>query len=113
MNKSSNLTLLLVWIDFTISGNGTSHKNLNYKVKHITVTNYLADSFLPEAKREQVLLVGLDNTLSHTSEAQLNKWENLCHILHKTHNDSLLGRKDPINTRTFYTKAYEMLNDHA
>ncbi|KAF9023347.1 hypothetical protein BDZ89DRAFT_1192387 [Hymenopellis radicata] len=98
---------------FTISGDGTSHKNLNYEVKHVTVTDYLADPSLPEAERKQVLLVGLDNTSSHTSEAQLNGWENLCHVLHKTHNDSPLGREDPVDTRTFYTKACGMLSDHA
>ncbi|KAF8900532.1 hypothetical protein CPB85DRAFT_1418086 [Mucidula mucida] len=98
---------------FTLSGDGTSYKNLNYEVKHVTLTDYLADPSLPEAERKHVVLVDLSNTASHTSEAQLAGWKNLCYKLHDTYNTSPLGLENPIDNRTFYTKACGYLSDHA
>ncbi len=57
--------------DFTISGDETSYKNLNHEVQHVTVIDYLADPSLPAVNRKRVVLVGLNNTASHISEAQL------------------------------------------
>ncbi|KAF9009735.1 hypothetical protein BDZ89DRAFT_1024791 [Hymenopellis radicata] len=97
----------------TISGDGTSYKNLNYEVKHVTLTDYLADPTLPEADRKRTMLVALENTASHTSEAQLASWEGLVHGMHTIYNESPLGLENPQDTRTFYTKACGMLSDHA
>ncbi|KAJ7192519.1 hypothetical protein GGX14DRAFT_578084 [Mycena pura] len=85
---------------FTASGDGTSHKHLNYESRFITV-------------KQNLLALGLTQAPSHTSEEQMAGWLKLIEEMYTAYNDSPLGRAYPEDFRTFFIKITGMMTDHA
>ncbi|KAJ7192551.1 hypothetical protein GGX14DRAFT_379991, partial [Mycena pura] len=84
---------------FTASGDGTSHKHLNYESRFITV-------------KQNLLALGLTQAPSHTSEEQMAGWLKLIEEMYTAYNDSPLGRAYPEDFRTFFIKITGMMTDH-
>ncbi|KAJ7703412.1 hypothetical protein B0H16DRAFT_1347152 [Mycena metata] len=85
---------------FTASGDGTSHKNLNYESRFIFV-------------KDKLLALGLTQAPNHTSEEQMAGWMALIKEMYTAYNASPLGRQHPEDFRTFYIKITGMMTDHA
>ncbi|KAJ7767857.1 hypothetical protein DFH07DRAFT_915471 [Mycena maculata] len=82
---------------FTGSGDGTSHKNLNYESQFIFV-------------KEKLLALGLTQDIS---EEQMAGWMRLIEEMYAAYNASPLGRAYPEDFRTFFIKITGMTTDHA
>ncbi|KAJ7662048.1 hypothetical protein DFH06DRAFT_987532 [Mycena polygramma] len=85
---------------FTASGDGTSHKHLNYEARFIT-------------SNEKLLALGLAQAPNHTSEEQLAGWQKLIEEMYAEYNASPLGRAHPEDFRTFFIKITGLMTDHA
>ncbi|KAJ7484589.1 hypothetical protein FB451DRAFT_1169635 [Mycena latifolia] len=86
--------------NFTLSGDGTSHLNLNYESRMVAIDGKL-------------LAVGLMQAPNHTSEEQLRGWQTIVDEMYEIYNARLLGKTDPQDARTFYTQLTGMMTDHA
>ncbi|KAJ3710834.1 hypothetical protein C8R42DRAFT_596536 [Lentinula raphanica] len=89
-----------------LSGDGTSHKGLNYESRHVHFVD-------PETNERQTLFLGLCLAPNHTSEEQLEGWVELIDEMHEAYMGSPLGEKEPLDKREFYVKVVGMLTDHA
>ncbi|KAJ7908522.1 hypothetical protein B0H13DRAFT_1617392 [Mycena leptocephala] len=85
---------------FTVGGDGTTHRNLNYESRFITVD-------------EKMLAVGITQAPNHTSEEQLRGWQALIEEMYEVYNASPLGQRNPQDLRTFFVKITGMMTDHA
>ncbi|KAJ7679602.1 hypothetical protein B0H17DRAFT_1235013 [Mycena rosella] len=85
-------------LDFTTSGDGTSHKHLNYESRFIDVN-------------QKLLAVGLTQAPNHTSEEQLAGWQNIVDEMYEIYNASPLGKLHPEDPRSFFVKATGMMTD--
>ncbi|KAJ7761749.1 hypothetical protein B0H16DRAFT_1688378 [Mycena metata] len=84
----------------TASGDGTSHRHLNYESRFIVV-------------KEKLLALGLTQAPSHTSEEQMAGWLKLIQEMYEAYNESPIGREHPEDFRTFFIKITGMMTDHA
>ncbi|KAJ7144105.1 hypothetical protein C8R44DRAFT_865099 [Mycena epipterygia] len=85
---------------FTGSGDGTSHKHLNYESRFLAIN-------------EKLLALGLTQAPNHTSEEQMAGWKRLVDEMYATYNASPLGRAHPEDPRSFFLKIMGMMTDHA
>ncbi|KAJ7142722.1 hypothetical protein C8R44DRAFT_726053 [Mycena epipterygia] len=85
---------------FTGSGDGTSHKHMNYE-SHFLAIN------------EKLLALGLTQAPNHTSEEQMAGWQRLVDEMYETYNASPLGRLYPEDPRSFFLEIMGMMTDHA
>ncbi|KAJ7620143.1 hypothetical protein FB45DRAFT_745577 [Roridomyces roridus] len=94
----------------TISGDGTSHRHIQYESRHIMLD--VANNGAPGTSKENRYL-GLGTAPDHTSESQLEGWQGLVHEMYSLYNESPDGQANRVDERTFYTKIAGMLTDHA
>ncbi|KAF8871626.1 hypothetical protein BD779DRAFT_1680239 [Infundibulicybe gibba] len=107
----------------TISGDGTTIKNLNYEAKHITLqvpTEYGKASMpVPESSGNCTTMVpttrffGISSGANHRSETQLQLWKDRSHRYYNTYNRSSLGITRPANELTFAAYVLGLGSDHA
>ncbi|KAJ3873936.1 hypothetical protein F5051DRAFT_443773 [Lentinula edodes] len=90
----------------SISGDGTSHKNLNYESQYTAVID-------PNTGEKQIYFLGIALAPSHTSEEQLNGWADMIHEMYKTYCASPEGQRNPLTEHTFYKKVLGMVTDYA
>lgn len=100
-------------LGFTISGDGTTNKHLNYESKHITIitptyTPSKASSTLPVQR-----FIGINSAVNHTSKTQLEGWKETVKRMYETYNCSLLGCYAPANPLEFAQLTTGMNTDHA
>ncbi|KAG1853184.1 hypothetical protein DFJ58DRAFT_728297 [Suillus subalutaceus] len=89
----------------TLSGDGTSHKNVNYQSHHITYTSHDGKGV--------TRFVGIQHEVNHTSETQLQGWKDVLHDMCDTYNTCMAGEKAVADPREVVSKVKGMLTDHA
>jgi hypothetical protein len=97
-----NFKLALAGI--TLSGDGTTHKNINYQSHHITYT-------LPSGA-VATRFAGIRHEVNHTSETQLGDWQSTASSMYNTYN-SIRSSQKTADAREFPVKAKGMITDHA
>ncbi|KAE9401764.1 hypothetical protein BT96DRAFT_991765 [Gymnopus androsaceus JB14] len=90
----------------SISGDGTSHQNLNYESRHTAVID-------PKTGEKRIYFLGIALAPSHTSEEQLDGWVKLIRELYGAYNASPEGKWNPLTEYEFYKKVLGMVTDHA
>ncbi|RDX46785.1 hypothetical protein OH76DRAFT_1442708 [Lentinus brumalis] len=88
----------------TISGDGTTNKHVNYDSRHL---------YVHENGSHLRRFLGINSAPNHTSETQLNGWEEMMDDFHQIYNDSPRGLATPADARLFPTKVTGILTDHA
>ena len=88
----------------TLSGDGTTHKNINYQSHHITYT-------LPNGV-VATRFAGIRHEVNHTSETQLGGWQSTASSMYDTYN-SIRSSQTTADAREFPIKAKGMITDHA
>ncbi|KAJ3819465.1 hypothetical protein F5880DRAFT_1616443 [Lentinula raphanica] len=92
----------------SISGDGTSHKNLNYESRHTAVID-------PVTGKKSIYFLGIGIALApdHTSEEQLNGWTATVHEMYQSYQATPQGQQTPLTVHDFYKKVLGMITDHA
>ncbi|KAI9064676.1 hypothetical protein FKP32DRAFT_1611112 [Trametes sanguinea] len=95
--------------NFTISGDATMNRCINYEARHIHVPNKLEPSHI------QTRLLGVESSINHTSESQLDGWTTCLESLAGTFNKSPLALRDKvtISAEDCTVKLAGMGGDHA
>ncbi|EPQ53476.1 hypothetical protein GLOTRDRAFT_130812 [Gloeophyllum trabeum ATCC 11539] len=101
--------------NFTISGDGTSHRHTQYESKHVAlpVPSYNiseAAKQFPEIPANRFYNIG--SAVNHTSESQLEGWEKLFKAHYALWNESPLA-KEKLDWRELLPKLKGILTDHA
>lgn len=118
--------------DITISGDGTTLRNLNYESKHANFRTTLYDKDTPQVQPDAARaldiiqghndafkgvrvtrFLGLTSATDHTAETQLEGWKEMNAESHKMYNDSPQGQQAPVNPRTMPSKLTAANTDHA
>jgi hypothetical protein len=109
----------------TLSGDGTTHKHINYESRHIALPmpSYSPamseaihpDNFYatPTPHDPSVRFAGISMAPNHTSEEQLKGWDDFIHEIYSLYNDSPLGLRQSADFRNFFLRALTMGTDHA
>ncbi|KAF8869688.1 hypothetical protein BD779DRAFT_1614354 [Infundibulicybe gibba] len=99
----------------TISGDGTTIKNLNYEAKHITlqVPKYGEGEIMAAAAIPETRFFGVSSGTNHKSQTQLQSWKDQSGDYYDTYNRSSLGARRPANVLTFATSILGLGSDHA
>jgi hypothetical protein len=97
--------------DATISGDGTSHKHIQFESRHMMVDVPTYEDSSGTSKENRFL--GLGTALNHTSEAQLEGWKSLVREMHQLYNASPRGQASPVDEQEFFVKVVGMITDHA
>ncbi|KAJ3966877.1 hypothetical protein EV361DRAFT_1011309, partial [Lentinula raphanica] len=92
----------------SISGDGTSHKNLNYESRHTAVIDPVTGK-----KSIYFLDIGIALAPDHTSEEQLNGWTATVHEMYQSYQATPQGQQNPLTVHDFYKKVLGMITDHA
>lgn len=92
------------YIGLTLSGDGTTHKNINYQSHHITY-------HLPDGE-VTTRFAGILHEVNHTSETQLSGWKKQIASMYKTYNE-VQENHTPVDPCEFVSKTKGMLTDHA
>ncbi|KAF8880977.1 hypothetical protein BD779DRAFT_1445829 [Infundibulicybe gibba] len=102
----------------TLSGDGTTHKHINYESRHIAlqVPDYRAT--IPSAEFYPwtdlaVRLVGISSAPNHTSQEQMKGWKDFVDEAYGLWNSSPAGKRKAIDYHNFYLKSLAMGTDHA
>ncbi|KAJ3726828.1 hypothetical protein C8R42DRAFT_574155 [Lentinula raphanica] len=90
----------------SISGDGTSHKNLNYESRHMAVID-------PVTGKKSIYFLGIALAPDHTSEEQLNGWTAMVHKMYQSYQATPQGQQNPLTEHDFYKKVLGMITDHA
>jgi hypothetical protein len=98
----------------TLSGDGTTHKNINYESRHIALqTPDYGKSTSDTSGDPSVRFVGISSAPNHTSQEQLNGWKTFINESYKLWNLSPAGSQQSADFRTFFLRALAMITDHA
>ncbi|KAG2133325.1 hypothetical protein DEU56DRAFT_739092 [Suillus clintonianus] len=89
----------------TLSGDATSHKNINYQSHHVTYS-------LPDG-HAATRFAGILHEVNHKSETQLQGWKSRIEDMYDTYNDVVGGTAGALDVRDFPSKVKGMLTDHA
>lgn len=94
----------------TLSGDGTSHKNLNYNSRH---ANYLVKNS-DGTKKQVTHFLGLERTMDGTSEQAVKEWDEHFENILGYFNESPLAKETNSfgSLVTLYTKLTGMHSDH-
>lgn len=119
----------MIILGLTLSGDGTSHKKINYESKHIAVkvpsysgtgptgTVAEADSDFntlhASPPKHKLGFMGAESTVNHSSETQLESWKNTIARISDTFNRSPLSGNSRLTARDFARKFRGMNSDHA
>ncbi|KAJ3765715.1 hypothetical protein FB446DRAFT_794779 [Lentinula raphanica] len=90
----------------SISGDGTSHKNLNYESRHTAVID-------PLTGKKSIFFLGIALAPDHTSEEQLNGWTTMVHEMYQSYQATPEGQSNSLTEHDFYKKVLGMIMDHA
>ncbi|CAK5280771.1 unnamed protein product [Mycena citricolor] len=92
---------------YTISGDGTTIRHINYEAKHAT--------YYPKGSDKPVTrMLDITCAVNHTSEAQFTAWSNAILLeLVGTYNTSPLGVESPVNPDSFVAWLKGLGTDHA
>ncbi|KAJ3756107.1 hypothetical protein EV360DRAFT_72281 [Lentinula raphanica] len=90
----------------SISGDGTSHKNLNYESRHTAVID-------PLTGKKSIFFLGIALAPDHTSEEQLNGWTTMVHEMYQSYQATPQGQSNSLTEHDFYKKVLSMITDHA
>ncbi|EGO28218.1 hypothetical protein SERLADRAFT_405857 [Serpula lacrymans var. lacrymans S7.9] len=89
----------------TLSGDGTTHKYVNYESRHIMFTT---------SSGEKVnCAIGVHSAINHTSETQLEGWWELILEMYRTYNVSSRAKEYQADPREFYLAVKGVSMDHA
>ena len=92
-------------LDFTLSSDGTSNKNINYESRHITLK--ASDYGNPEsAKSHRTRFIGITAAVNHTSETQLAGTKEAFAEIAEVFNNSPLGQSLSSNLSTELMATY-------
>ncbi|EGO30259.1 hypothetical protein SERLADRAFT_404512 [Serpula lacrymans var. lacrymans S7.9] len=94
-------------VGVTVEGraNSTTHKNVNYKSRHIMLTT---------SSGEKVsCAIGVYSAINHTSETQLKGWWELVLEMYRTYNESSRGKEYQADPREFYLAVKGISTDRA
>ncbi|EGN92224.1 hypothetical protein SERLA73DRAFT_157120 [Serpula lacrymans var. lacrymans S7.3] len=92
-------------IGITLSGDGTTHKYVNYESRHIMFTT---------SSGEKVnCAIGVHSAINHTSETQLEGWWELILEMYRTYNVSSRAKEYQADPREFYLAVKGVSMDHA
>ncbi|KAH7903181.1 hypothetical protein BJ138DRAFT_1196105 [Hygrophoropsis aurantiaca] len=106
----------------TISSDGTSHRHINYESRHIALQtpsyskrNEDASEEVPSSFKHSVRLLGVDSSVNHSSETQLNGWKNKANDLVDLYNESPLAQRtqSKLTALEFTRKLKGVNGDHA
>ncbi|KAJ6517945.1 hypothetical protein C8R47DRAFT_960123 [Mycena vitilis] len=88
----------------TLSSDGTTHKNINLESRRATV--------IGQDNKKQTFFLGIQMAVNHTSETQLEGWEELVEILYSVYKTS--SRSETVDdAREFWLKVTGWHSDHA
>ncbi|KAH7890481.1 hypothetical protein F5I97DRAFT_1973003 [Phlebopus sp. FC_14] len=87
----------------TLSSDGTTHKNTTYQSHHITFSQ-------PDGTGPVTRFAGILHEINHTSETQLQGWQEQLTTMCQVHNECM---GDSLDWREFLDKVKGMLTDHA
>ncbi|KAJ7620634.1 hypothetical protein DFH06DRAFT_1105910 [Mycena polygramma] len=88
----------------TLSSDGTTHKNINLESRRATV--------IGQDNKKQTFFLGIQMAVNHTSETQLEGWEELVEILYSVYQTS--SRSETVDdAREFWLKVTGWHSDHA
>ncbi|KAA1479912.1 hypothetical protein DENSPDRAFT_789674 [Dentipellis sp. KUC8613] len=102
---------------FTASGDGTSHRNINYESRHVSVLvpSYSSDINANSLPSHHTRLVAVDCALNHTSETQIAGWKEHAQNIAEIFNSSPLSERSGLifESDDFAHKIKGMNGDHA
>lgn len=107
------LILLTQWLDITLSGDGTTHKHINYESKHITLQTETADNEDVSNPIPSTHFAGIKTAPNHTSETQFEGWMALITQIFGVYKDSPLGEWAVVSVVDFASKIKGVSTDHA
>ncbi|PCH39157.1 hypothetical protein WOLCODRAFT_21365 [Wolfiporia cocos MD-104 SS10] len=87
-----------------ISGDGTTHKHINYESHHV---------YLNSGDKHTRRTLGVHSAPNHTSEQQLKGWRACTADLYDTYNASPNGQHNPAKVQEFAAKITGVNTDHA
>jgi hypothetical protein len=90
----------------TLSGDGTTHKNIQYSSRH-------AIAIPPNSDPPKDLFLGITPEVNHTTATQFEGWKETIQHLCDDYNESPLGNMEPINPTCVWEKVKGYLGDHA
>lgn len=93
----------------TLSGDGTTHKHVNYESKHITIIKMNKDG----ESIPVTLFAGISSAENHTSETQFDGWVSMILDVFVTYKDSPMGKKAIATLLEFTAKIKGVNTDHA
>jgi hypothetical protein len=99
----------------TVSGDGTTHKNVGYEVRHVHMpvpTYELGDA---NVAKHRTRLVGVDSATDHSSQTQADGWKSKMQEKLDTYNQSPLAKRsqDALRLADFFARLQGMNSDHA
>jgi hypothetical protein len=99
----------------TVSGDGTTHKNVNYESKHINMLVPLYNSDHPTASEHRSRLVGVDSATDHSSKTQADGWKSKIQEKLAVYNQSPLAKRSQaaLTLADFFVHLHGMNSDHA
>ncbi|KAF8995156.1 hypothetical protein BDZ89DRAFT_1029665 [Hymenopellis radicata] len=104
--------------DITMSGDGTSRRNINYQAHHATyrVLEVLADGSVRLADKATTRFLGIRSTVDHSTEKSKESWVRVLQEISSIYNDSPLAKRTAsaaFDLRAICRKLRGMSSDHA
>lgn len=96
----------LLLLAFTMSGDRTSHKNIQYSLRH-------AVAILPDSKLPKDCFLRITLEVNHTTNTQSEGWKQTIQYLCDNYNKSPLGSVVHANPTLVWEKLRGYLSDHA
>jgi hypothetical protein len=90
----------------TMSGDGTTHKNIQFSSRHVTVIS-------SNDGHPKDLFLGVVPEVNHTTDTQFEGWKQTIQDLCNTYNKSPLGNTIPASSTKIWEKLKGYLSDHA
>lgn len=97
----------------TVSGDGTTHKNIGYESRHINMLVSTSDSL--NGPKHQSRLVGVDSATDHSSQTQADGWKSKITEKLDFYNRSPLAKRSQttLQLADFFARLQGMNSDHA
>jgi hypothetical protein len=99
----------------TMSGDGTTHRHVNFESRHVhmKVPDYHSDD--PSEKKHKSRFIGVDSATDHSSQTQLDGWKKRLNSLQELYNQSPLSHRSEVafTLADFFAKLKGMCSDHA
>jgi hypothetical protein len=89
LNSKLETFVLTSLLGFTLSGNGTSHRHINYESKHIMLFAPSYDSLTTPVTTPATRFLGISSAADHASETQFKGWQDTFAEMLAVYNESL------------------------